>query len=67
MGHSSHLGSSTSVQGCFWNVRASLGGACMGRAIRKAGVRMFTSSRGMYIAQGRNRGPDKSMNMPKIT
>lgn len=25
MGHSSHLGPSTSLQGGFWNVRASLG------------------------------------------
>ena len=35
----------TSLQGCFWNVRASLGRASMRRAIRKAGVRIFTSSR----------------------
>ena len=57
MGHSSHLGPSTSLQGGFWNVRASLGGASMGKAIRKAGVRIFTSSRGMYIAQEGNQGP----------
>lgn len=57
MGHNSHLGPSTSLQGRYWNVRASLGRASMGRAIRKAGVRIFTSSRGMYIAQEGNRGP----------
>ena len=57
MGHSSHLGPSTSLQGGFWNVRASLGGASMGKAIRKAGVRIFTSSRGMYVAQEGNQGP----------
>ena len=36
MGRNSHLRPSTSVQGCFWNVRASLGRGGVKR-VRKAG------------------------------